>query len=275
MQSFDLEVFTNQAMELAATWGFRVIGAIVLLLVGWVVAGWTRRLTARAFRSSKLDEALVRFFSAAAYYAVLVFVLLAVLASFGIQTASFVAVLGAASLAIGLAMQGTFSNFAAGVMLLIFRPFKIGDYVDIAGTTGTVHDIGLFATLLNTPDNKRVIAPNSAVWGETITNYSANETRRVDMTFGVGYDDDLGLAERTLRQIVEAHDKVLDEPAPQIEVVELADSSVNFVVRPWSRTEDYWAVYFDLHRSLKEGLEAAGCSIPFPQRDVHVHETAA
>ncbi|NNM35193.1 MAG: mechanosensitive ion channel [Gemmatimonadetes bacterium] len=273
MQDLDLAAYTDQAVQLATDWGLRIAGAILLFVVGRMVAGWLRRTSRRAF-GERLDPSLVAFFSSLIYYGVMVFVLLAVLARFGIQTASFVAVLGAASLAIGLAMQGTFSNFAAGVMILVFRPFKSGDLVDIAGTRGLVADIGLFSTTLNTLDNKQVIVPNGSVWGETITNYNANETRRVDMTFGVGYDDDLAVASKTIRSTVEAHSLVLAEPAPIVEVAELGDSSVNFAVRPWCKTEDYWRVYFDLHRSLKEELEKSGCSIPFPQRDVHLHQVA-
>ena len=275
MPTFDLTALADEAAQLATDWGFRILGALILLIVGRWAAGWCRRLTARALGKSGLDESLTRFFGTAVYYVVLIFVILAVLARFGIQTTSLIAVLGAASLAIGLAMQGTFSNFAAGVMILIFRPFKLSDLVDIAGARGVVQDIGLFSTILNTQDNKRVIVPNSAVWGQTITNYTANETRRVDMIFGVAYDDDLQTAARTIREIVEAHPLVLSDPIPVVEVSELADSSVNFVVRPWCKTEDYWKVYFALHLQLKEGLEGAGCSIPFPQRDVHLHQVSA
>ena len=275
MQNFDLAALSEQLTPLGIAWGGRILGALAVLFLGRIVARWSRRLTRRALGAGGLDESLINFLSTAVFYIIMTFVGLAVLARFGIQTTSFIAVLGAASLAIGMAMQGTFSNFAAGVMLLLFRPFKLDDLVDIAGTEGVVADIGIFSTELNTLDNKRVIVPNAAVWGETITNYTANESRRVDMTFGVGYQDDLAVASRTMRGIVEQHPLVLADPAPDVEVAELGDSSVNFVVRPWCRTEDYWRVYFDLHRSLKEGLEAAGCSIPFPQRDVHLYQNNA
>jgi small conductance mechanosensitive channel len=202
----------------------------------------------------------------------MVFVVVAVLGLFGIPTASFIAVLGAAGLAVGLAMQGTLSNFAAGVMLLVFRPFKVGDLVEVAGTLGVVKEIGIFATQLNTPNNVRVIVSNSTVYGEKISNYTANEIRRVDLTVGVGYGDDLEVARRTISGVVTEHPKVLEDPAPQVEVVEMADSSVNYVVRPWCATADYWRVYFDVTQRCKERLEAAGCSIPFPQRDVHLFQ---
>lgn len=275
MQNFDLGALSEQLAPVGLAWGGRILGALAVLFLGRILARWARRLTTRTLGAGGLDESLISFLSTAVFYIVMIFVCLAVLAQFGIQTTSFIAVLGAASLAVGLAMQGTFSNFAAGVMLLLFRPFKLKDLVDIAGTMGVVADIGIFSTQLNTPDNKRVIVPNSAVWGATITNYTANENRRVDMKFGVGYQDDLAVASKTIRGIVEQHPLVLADPAPVVEVSELGDSSVNFVVRPWCRTDDYWRVYFDLHRSLKEGLETAGCSIPFPQRDIHLYQNTA
>lgn len=263
------------ASGLISTWGLKVIGAIAVLFVGRMVAGWARRATSRSLERADLDASLIPFLSSLVYFLLLTFVVLAVLGLFGVPTASLVAVLGAASLAVGLAMQGTFSNFAAGVMLLIFRPFKVGDVVQIGGTTGAVKEIGVFSTVLDTPDNVRNIVPNSAVWGQTITNFTANPIRRVDMVFGVGYGDDLQVASDTMRSIVSAHPNVLPDPPPQVEVSALADSSVNFVVRPWVRTEDYWQVKFDLTRQLKEGLEGVGCSIPFPQRDVHLYRAEA
>ena len=270
MPPLDLAALAEQATSLALDWGLRIVGAILLLIIGRVFAGWSKKITTRALERGGVDPSLSRFFSTGIYYVVITFVLIAVLARFGIQTTSLVAILGALSLAIGMAMQGTFSNFAAGVMLLLFRPFRLDDLVDVAGTEGVVSDIGLFSTELNTLDHKRVIVPNSSVWGSTITNYTANAERRVDLTFGVSYDDDLQVASQTMQDIVKAHPLTLSEPAPDIEVAELADSSVNFVVRPWCKTEDYWRVYFDLQRQMKEGLEAAGCSIPYPQRDVHL-----
>jgi len=214
---------------------------------------------------------------------------IAVLNLFGIQTASAIAVLGAAGLAvglalqgtlsnfasgvmllIGLALQGTLSNFASGVMLLIFRPFKIGDYVEVAGTAGSVQEIGVFSTILNTPDNVRIIVPNSGIYGDTVKNYSANETRRNDLVMGISYDDDIAVAIETIERVLASDDRILEDPAPLVAVAELADSSVNIVVRPWCARSDYWLLRCDLTRRLKEELEAAGCSIPYPQRDVHL-----
>ncbi len=258
---------------LVSTWGLKVVGAIAVLIIGRWLAGRIRALTRRALDRTGLDPTLVPFVTSIVYYAILTFVIIAVLGLFGIPTASFIAVLGAAGLAVGLALQGTLANFAAGVMLLVFRPFRVGDYVEAGGTAGSVESIGVFTTTLNTPDNVRIVVPNSAVFGSTIKNYSANDTRRNDIVVGVSYDDDLAVATATIEKVLAADERVLKEPAPVVAVAELADSSVNIVVRPWCKKEDYWGLRFDLTRKLKEELEKAGCSIPYPQRDVHVHET--
>jgi small conductance mechanosensitive channel len=216
------------------------------------------------------DTTLVPFFASLAYYLVLAVVVIAVLNLFGVQTTSLIAVLGAAGLAVGLALQGTLSNFAAGVMLLVFRPFRPGDYVDIAGTAGSVAEISLFTVSLNTPDNVRIIVPNSSVYGQTIRNYATNDTRRNDLVIGISYDDDIGKAIATLENILSEDSRVLKDPAPVVATSELGESSVDLVVRPWCNKGDYWPLRFDLTRRIKEGLEAAGCSIPFPQRDLHL-----
>ena len=200
----------------------------------------------------------------------LVLVILSAAGVLGINTTSFIAVLGAAGLAVALAFQGTLSNFSSGVMLLTFRPFKVGDFVEIAGIAGTVREVGVFFSTLSTPDNVRITVPNSSISGEIIKNYSANETRRVDLVIGVAYDDDLETAIRTCTTVLEEDPRVLEDPAPVVAVHELGDSSVNLVVRPWVAGSDYWAARWDLTRRLKERLEAAGCSIPYPQRDVHL-----
>jgi small conductance mechanosensitive channel len=205
------------------------------------------------------------------YYLLLAFTIIATLGMVGVQTASIIAVLGAAGLAVGLALQGTLSNFAAGVMLLIFRPFRVGDYVEAGGTAGSVKAIGVFSTTMTTPDNVQIVVPNSMVWGQTIKNYAFNDTRRNDMLVGISYNDDIGKAFATIHTILDADERVLSEPAAVVAVSELGDSSVNIVVRPWCKKEDYWDLRFDFLRSIKEQLEAAGCSIPYPQRDVHVY----
>jgi small conductance mechanosensitive channel len=274
-ESLDVSALVGIVTELAIQWGLQLVGAIVLLVVGRIVAGWGRRITRKALERSEVDATLIPFISKLVYYFLLAVVVIAVLGLFGVQTASLVAVLGAAGLAVGLALQGTLSNFAAGVMLLFFRPFKVGDLVDVAGTVGVAVEIGVFATTLRTPDNVMIVAPNSQVYGQTIKNYNGYETRRVDLVMGISYDDDISKAIDTIRSVVEADDRVLAEPASQIAVSNLGDSSVDLVVRPWCNSGDYWNLRFDLTRRLKEELEAAGCSIPYPQTDVHLHSQSA
>ncbi len=258
-------------IDLITHYGLKVIGAVLLLIIGRIAAGWGRRIARKGFERSEVDPTLTAFFTKAVYYLILIIVVIAVLQLFGVETTSMIAILGAAGLAVGLALQGTLSNFAAGVMLLIFRPFKLDDFVDIGGTKGSVVEIGLFSTTLKTPDNVKIVVPNSGVWGGTIANYSGFDTRRVDLMIGISYDDDIQRAVDTIRSIVTADERVLDDPAPQIAVAELGASSVDLVVRPWCVGADYWDVRFDLTRKIKEGLEAAGFSIPFPQQDVHLH----
>lgn len=260
---------------LVSTWGLRVVGAIAVLILGKVAASWGRRLTRRLMEKAKVDATLTPFLCGLVYYMLLAFVAIAVLGIFGIPTASFVAVLGAAGLAVGLAMQGTLSNFSAGVMLLLFRPFKTGDFVDVGGTKGAVLEIGIFSTTLRSPDNVMITVPNAQVYGQTIHNYNGFDTRRVDLVVGISYDDDIQLAIDTITGIVTADSRVLSDPEPQVAVANLGNSSVDLVVRPWCATADYWGVNFDLTRRLKEGLEAVGCSIPYPQQDVHLHQAQA
>lgn len=207
--------------------------------------------------------------------ALLTFIIIAALATLGVQTTSFIAVIGAAGLAIGFALQGSLSNFAAGVMIIIFRPFKVGDYVEVGGASGTVEAIHIFSTIVNTPDNKKIIIPNSRVSGDTITNYSANDIRRVDLVVGVSYGDDIRKAKQILEKILSEEQRILKDPPFTIGVMELGDSSVNFAVRPWVKTSDYWAVYFDLTERVKTTFDENGISIPFPQRDIHLFQEAA
>jgi small conductance mechanosensitive channel len=268
------EQISQMIVPMVTAWGLKVILAIVLLVAGRFVAGAVRRVLAKALERASVDTTLVPFLASLGYYTVMAVVLVAVLGVVGVQTASLVAVLGAAGLAIGLALQGTLSNLAAGVMLLVFRPFSVGDYVEAAGTAGSVVAIKLFTTVLNTPDNVRITVPNSAVWGGMVKNYSANENRRIDLVMGIDYGDDIGVAMRSITEIVSADERVLAEPALNVAVSELGDSSVNIVVRPWCKGPDYWALRFDLTKALKEGLESAGCSFPFPQRDVHLFQAS-
>jgi len=271
----DWQSLLTDAMTVVVTWAPKVLGAIAVLFFGRIFAGWVRSFSKKALKASNLDDILIPFLSGTIYVAVIVMVAITAIGVLGVSTASFVAVLGAAGLAIALAFQGTFSNFAAGVMLLTFRPFNVGDWVEVGGQAGTVKGVGIFSCILHTGDNVKITVPNSEIFGSTIKNYSANETRRIDLVVGVSYDDDLGLAVRTCQDVITADSRVLADPAPVVAVHELGDSSVNLVVRPWVASADYWTARWDLTRALKENLESAGCSIPFPQRDVHLFQTQA
>ena len=266
----NVEQLTETTVELVTQWGLKVVGAIAVLIIGRMIASSLRRMVRKALSHREVDETLIPFVSSLVYYFALSVVVIAVLSLFGIQTTSLVAMLGAAGLAVGLALQGTLSQFAAGVMLMTFRPFKVGDLVEVGGTTGKVDQIGIFSTILTSTDNVKITVPNSSVYGSTIKNYNGHDNRRVDMVMGISYSDDIGKAIETINDNLEAEPRVLDDPAPQVAVSELADSSVNLVVRPWCRAEDYWDVKFDLTRKMKEALEEAGCSIPFPQHDVNL-----
>ena len=253
-------------------YGVKIIAALVIFIIGKWAARKLGDVTKKVMASRDVDAALVNFASSLVYYALLVFVVIAALGQIGIQTASFVAIVGAAGLAIGLAMQGSLSNFAAGVLIIIFKPFKIGDFVEMAGTAGVVENIMIFTTEMKTGDNKKIIVPNSSVLGGVITNYSAKDTRRVDLVMGIGYDDDISKAKQVLEEIVNADERILKDPAPLVAVSELADSSVNFAVRPWVKSADYWAVYFALNETVKKRFDEEGISIPYPQQDVHLHK---
>ena len=270
--SGELTSLSEQLLPALWEWGLKVLGGIVVLIIGLIIAKWVRRGLARLFDRTEMDKTLEKFLTRLFYYLILIVAAVAALGMMGVQTASVLTLLGAAGLAVGLALQGTLSNVAAGVMLLIFRPFRVGDFVDVGGTAGSVDYIGLFATTLNTPDNVRIVVPNSGIYGGTIKNFSFNELRRNDMVVGISYDDDIGLAMDTIRSILDSDGRVLKDPEYQVAVSELGDSSVNLVVRPWCNASDYWNLRFDLTRAFKEGLEAAGCSIPYPQRDVHLHK---
>ncbi len=258
-------------IEVVATYGLDVVGAIVILIVGLMFAGWAHRTSLKGFsKIDKLDPMLRSFFASIIKYFVIVIVVLAVLNQFGVQTTSLIAVLGAAGLAIGLAMQGTLSNVAAGVMLLIFRPFKVGDFIDAGGQTGTVDALTLFVTELNTPDNVHIIVPNSQIWGSAVKNFSFNATRRVDLVVGIGYDDNIDEAMEAVHAVIKADDRAHESPDPLVAVTELADSSVNLVIRVWCDAGNYWPLKFDLTKAIKERLDADNISIPYPQHDIHM-----
>lgn len=265
----------EEVSALVALYGLSVVGAIVILVIGLWASGWARRATERGLmRTGKVDATLSRFFGSLVKYVVIAFTVIAVLSEFGVQTASLIAIFGAAGLAIGLALQGTLSNVAAGVMLLLFRPFKVGDFIDGGGVSGTVKGITLFVTELATPDNVQVIAPNGQMWGSAIKNFSAHPTRRVDFLIGIDYGDNIDTAIATLQRVSAGDDRVHKDPEPFIVVGELGDSSVNLIVRLWVDAGNYWGVKFDLTKAFKEQLEADGISIPFPQQDVHMHQAA-
>ena len=261
--------------DLLVQYGVNIISAVLILFIGNIVAKAIANSVAKMLDKKKMDKAVVEFLHGIVRYTLFVIVLIAALSRIGVQTASVVAVIGAAGLAIGLALQGSLSNFAAGVLIVAFRPFKSGDYVEVSGVAGSVEAIQIFQTVLKTPDNKMVVVPNSGVIGSPITNYSRHETRRVDLAIGVSYNSDLKLTKQVIRETLEKDPRILKDPDITIGVVALADSSVNFVVRPWCKTADYWDVYFDSTQAIKEALDAAGIEIPFPQMDVHLNKVDA
>lgn len=269
----DISNIQETIMPFIVEYGLDLVGAILILFIGWIVANWIqKRIRKAGQKSEKLDETLTTIFAKTAKVVVMVVVIIAVLQQFGVQTASLLAVVGAAGLAIGLAWQGTLSDIAAGIMILIMRPFKIGDAVEVAGTSGVVDEIGLVLTKMHTFDNVAMYMPNSDIWGTKIMNYAKNDNRRVDMVFGFGYDDDMDKAMRIAREILDADDRVLKDPEPQIAVSELGDSSVNIIVRPWTTKENYWDLKFDITKRIKERYDEEGLSIPYPQRDVHLFQ---
>ena len=267
-----MEETLQKIYEILSIWGIKVLAAVAIFIIGrWVSKGF-RNVVNRLMAKRNVDSTIVGFIGNLTYVALLAFFAIAALGQLGIQTTSFIAVLGGAGLAVGLALQGSLSNFAAGFLMLIFRPIKAGDYVEVAGTAGTVEELQIFTTILKTPDNKTVIIPNAGITGGNIVNWTMKGTRRVDMVFGIGYDDDIDKAKNIMKDILAKDERILKDPPTQIALLELGDSSVNFVVRPWVKIEDYWGVYFDAMENIKKAFDAEGISIPYPQRDVHVYE---
>ena len=271
----EIEKIYAQIQELVTVFGMRILAAVAILFFGWWAAKIIRSIIRKLMERAHVDPTIITFVKNLAYIALLAFVFIAALGKLGIQTASFIAVLGAAGLAVGLALQGSLANFAAGVLLIIFRPFRVDDVIDAAGVTGKVEKIEVFTTQLKTPDNKTIIIPNSKLTADNIVNISAKPTRRVDMIFGVGYEDDLDKVKQVIESVLTEDERILKDPAPTIGLVELADSSVNFAVRPWVNAADYWDVYFDTHEKMKKRFDAEKIAIPYPQRDVHVYEHKA
>ncbi len=258
--------------DLLIQYGVNIISAVLILFIGNMIVKGVAGSVSKVLKKKDMDPAVVSFIYGLVRYLLFVIVLIAALGRVGVQTASVVAVIGAAGLAVGLALQGSLSNFAAGVLIVAFRPFKSGDYVEVAGVAGSVDAIQIFQTVLKTPDNKMVVVPNAGVIGSAITNYSRHETRRVDMVIGVSYKADLKLTKKVIRETLEKDPRIMKEPDITIGVLALADSSVNFVVRPWVKTSDYWGVYYDSMQGIKEALDANGIEIPFPQMDVHLNK---
>ncbi|MEN2977102.1 mechanosensitive ion channel [Tistrella bauzanensis] len=272
--STELDAVVTTLSALAVTYGMAVLGAIAILIGGWLVAGWAERGVSRALgRLSSIDPTLRPFIASIIRYAIIILTVVIVLGQFGVQTASIIAILGAAGLAIGLALQGTLSNVAAGIMLLFLRPFRVGDFIDAGGRAGSVIHVSLFTTELKMADGVYMSLPNSQVWGQAITNYSRNPVRRMDVVVGIAYDDDIDAALTALKAMADADDRVLKDPAAQTMVTNLGESSVDITLRIWATLGDYWNLRWDMIKGAKLTVEAAGCSIPFPQRDLHLVDT--
>ncbi len=268
-----LEFLKNNGIDSSTfvNFGKNLIIAILIFYIGRFVVRLLVRAMTKVMDRQQVDQTLQKFVGNLVSMALMVVVIISAIGALGIQTTSFIAIFGAAGLAIGLALQGSLSNFAAGVLIVLFRPYKVGDYVEAAGIAGSVEEVQILTTVLKTPDNKKIIVPNSQIMDSIITNYSANDTRRVDLTIGVSYSDDLDKVHATLRELVDADDRILKDPECLIAVQALADSSVNFVVRPWVGSADYWGVYFDLTEAVKKRFDDEGISFPFPQQDVHIY----
>ncbi|MEQ9619352.1 MAG: mechanosensitive ion channel [Deltaproteobacteria bacterium] len=251
-------------------WGKNIILAVIIFILGRYIANLLNGLVRKVLTNAKVDTILINFLSSIVAWILLLIVIIMALNQLGINTTSLIALIGAAGLAIGLSLQDSLKNFAAGVMLITFRPFREGDYVDAGGTSGSVENIAIFSTTFKTPDNRQVVVPNGAIYSGVITNYSAMDTRRIDMVFGIGYDDDIKKAKEIIENILKSEGRIHSLPAPVVAVDELADSSVNFVVRPWVNTSDYWAVKWELTEKIKIAFDENGISIPFPQMDVHL-----
>lgn len=272
MENTEIQNLLSKVLELLTVYGLKIVAAIAIFIIGRWIARFLKNVVQKMMTKKNIDATIVSFLVNLIYIALLTFVVLAALGQLGIQTTSFIAVIGAAGLAVGLALQGSLANFAAGFLMIIFRPFKVGDVIEAAGVLGIVEEIQVFTTKLRSPDNKTIIIPNAKLTADNITNFSTKDTRRVDLVCGIGYGDDIDKAKNVIAGILHNDERVLKDPAPTIGVVELGDSSVNIVVRPWVKTGDYWNVYFDTTENIKKRFDQEGISIPFPQRDVHLYE---
>ncbi|MBX2807419.1 MAG: mechanosensitive ion channel [Cellvibrionaceae bacterium] len=264
-------MYTQKLLEFSVTYGPKVIGAIAVLIIGWWVIGRIVKGLKAVMTSRNMDAGLVSFLSSLLGAVLKVLLVISVASIVGIETTSFVAVIGAAGFAVGLALQGSLANFAGGALIMIFKPYRVGDFIEAQGYSGIVQEIQIFVTILTTVDNKTIIIPNGPLAGGSMINYSTQDKRRVDMTFGIGYNDDIKLAKDTLEQLLQDDPRVLDHEGNLVAVSELADSSVNFVVRAWVDAGDYWGVFFDMQEKVKLTFDQKGLSIPYPQQDVHMH----
>jgi small conductance mechanosensitive channel len=264
----------EQFQTAGISFGIKITAALAIFFIGRIVARFVTKGIHKLMASQDVDKILETFVSNLVYWTLMIFVIIAAINQVGIQTTSLIAIMGAAGLAIGLAMQGSLANFAAGVLIVMFRPYKVGDFVEAAGIAGSVEEVQILTTVLKTGDNKQIVVPNAQIMGSIITNYSANDTRRIDLVVGIGYDDDIDKARDTIRALVDADERILKDPACLIAVSELADSSVNFVVRPWVKSGDYSGVKFDLTEAIKKRFDKEGISFPYPQQDVHIHQVS-
>lgn len=272
MTNLNFEKIADMITYWVTTYSVKIVAAVLIFFVGKWLAGKISSIIEKLLEKNNIDKTLTTFLGNIIYYALLVVIVIAAAGQLGINTTSFLTIVGAAGLAIGLALKDSLSNFASGVMLIMFRPFKIGDYVTAGGVSGSVTAVSLFNTTLHTPDNQKVIVPNSSITGNVITNVTANDTRRIDLVIGVSYDDDIKKTKTVLEDIIKADSRIFEDPACTIAVSELADSSVNFVVRPWVKTSEYWDVRFDLTEKIKMKFDEEGITIPYPQQDVHLHK---
>ena len=274
MENFDIQKLMDDYIPVVIDFGLQLLVALLIFVIGKWVAKIITKVLRNILIRTKVDDILADFVCALVKGALLLVVIIASLDQLGVDTTSLVALIAAAGLAIGLALQNSLQNFAAGVMLLVFRPFKAGDFVEAAGVAGVIEGISIFSTTMRTGDNKEMIIPNGAIYSGIITNFSAKDTRRIDMIVGIGYDDDIRKAKDTIWEILNADDRILKNPEPLVAVAELADSSVNFVVRPWVKSADFWAVQFEFNENLKLTFDKKGISIPYPQMDIHTHKVA-
>ncbi|WP_024789510.1 mechanosensitive ion channel family protein [Lebetimonas sp. JH292] len=264
----------DKYINLTMQWGIKIIGAIAIYIIGKWIAKIITNIVKKLLEKSKVDITLVKFLGNLTYIGLLILVIIAALGTLGVDTTSFAAIIAGAGLAVGMALKDNISNFGAGVLILFLRPFKIGDFVEAAGTSGVVDEIGIFNTIMKTGDNRVIIIPNNNIIGNIIINYSREKIRRIDLVIGVGYEDDLKLTKSILEEILSSNPKILKEPAPTVALAELADSSVNFNVRPWVKSEEYWEVRSELLETIKETFDKKGINIPYPQMDVHIEKTA-